>query len=77
MGGCIRDWLLDRNLYRSRLVCEPNVVLPQTIAINSSLLVLGKCISALVKRHHHVPYYESPLTHLLKAALGYSDRSPP
>ena len=42
----------------------------EAIGINSSLLVLGKCISALVKGHSHVPYYESALTMLLKGALG-------
>ena len=32
--------------------------------------VLGKVINALVEAHAHVPYYESKLTILLKAAFG-------
>ena len=47
----------------------------EAIDINSSLLVLGKCIAALVKRRSHVPYYESPLTLMLKDAIGGSSRT--
>lgn len=42
----------------------------EAVGINSSLLVLGKVISALVKGEYHVPYLESKLTTLLKAAFG-------
>lgn len=49
--------------------------LNEAIVINSSLLVLGKCISALVEAHGHVPYYESKLTQLLKGAFGGSSRT--
>ena len=34
------------------------------------LQVLGKVIAALVKGQNHVPYFESKLTTLLKAAFG-------
>lgn len=42
----------------------------ETVGINSSLLVLAKVISALAKGQTHVPYFESKLTTLLKAAFG-------
>jgi hypothetical protein len=42
----------------------------EAVGINSSLSVLGKVISALVEGAHHVPYYESTLTSLLRGALG-------
>ena len=38
----------------------------EAIGINSSLMVLKKVIGALVDGDHHVPYYESKLTQLLK-----------
>ena len=47
----------------------------EAVGINSSLLVLGKVISALVKSHSHVPYLESKLTTLLKAAFGGNART--
>lgn len=47
----------------------------EAVGINSSLLVLGKVISALVKGHSHVPYLESKLTTLLKAAFGGNART--
>eukprot|EP00457_Paulinella_chromatophora_P001280 gb/GEZN01001282.1/.p1 GENE.gb/GEZN01001282.1/~~gb/GEZN01001282.1/.p1 ORF type:complete len:799 (+),score=115.26 gb/GEZN01001282.1/:60-2456(+) len=47
----------------------------EAISINSSLSVLGKCINALVTAKTHVPYMESSLTKLLKAALGGNSRT--
>jgi len=47
----------------------------EAIGINSSLLVLGKCISALVESRSHVPYFESKLTTLLKSAFGGNSRT--
>nr|CAB3258944.1 kinesin-like protein KIF11 [Phallusia mammillata] len=38
--------------------------------INTSLLTLGRCITALVDRAPHVPYRESKLTRLLQDSLG-------
>jgi hypothetical protein len=35
----------------------------------------ARCISALVKHKSHVPYYESPLTLMLKDAIGGSSRT--
>ena len=37
--------------------------------------VLGKVISSLVAGKSHVPYYESKLTTLLKAAFGGNSRT--
>lgn len=45
------------------------------MGINSSLLVLGKVITALVRGRPHVPYYESRLTQLLRGALGGNSRT--
>eukprot|EP01033_Poteriospumella_lacustris_P001990 gene1990-1449_t len=47
----------------------------EAVGINSSLLVLGKVISALVDGESHVPYLESRLTTLLKAAFGGNART--
>lgn len=47
----------------------------EAVGINSSLLVLGKVISALVEGSYHVPYLESKLTTLLKAAFGGNART--
>jgi hypothetical protein len=47
----------------------------EAVGINSSLLVLGKVISALVEAKSHVPYFESKLTTLLKAAFGGNART--
>ena len=47
----------------------------EAVGINSSLLVLGKCISALVEARSHVPYLESKLTLLLKGAFGGNSRT--
>jgi len=47
----------------------------EAIGINSSLMVLGKCIAALVGEKAHVPYHESRLTMLLKSAFGGNSRT--
>ena len=49
--------------------------LREAVGINSSLLVLGKVIAALVQGKSHVPYFESKLTTLLKAAFGGNSRT--
>ena len=41
----------------------------EAIGINSSLMVLGKCIAALVCEKSHIPYHESQLTMLLGGEL--------
>jgi len=43
--------------------------------INRSLLALGGCITALVKKNKHVPFRDSKLTLLLKDSLGGNCRS--
>jgi hypothetical protein len=47
----------------------------EAVAINSSLLCLGKVVSALLEERAHVPYRESALTLLLRASLGGSSRT--
>jgi hypothetical protein len=47
----------------------------EAVGINSSLLVLGKCITALVEEKSHVPYFESKLTMMLKGAFGGNSRT--
>jgi kinesin family protein 5 len=47
----------------------------EAVGINSSLLVLGKCITALSEGKRHVPYHESKLTKLLRGAFGGSSRT--
>ena len=42
----------------------------EAIAINQSLMILGRCISGLVEKKTHIPYLESKLTTLLRAAFG-------
>jgi len=49
--------------------------LAEAVGINSSLMVLGRCISALVEETRHVPYYESQLTLLLRSAFGGNSRT--
>lgn len=57
---------------RSRVT---GVHLREAVGINSSLLVLGKVISSLVKGSSHVPYLESKLTTILKSAFGGNART--
>jgi len=57
---------------RSRVT---GIHLREAVGINSSLLVLGKVISALVKGRSHVPYLESKLTTILKSAFGGNART--
>ena len=47
----------------------------EAVGINSSLLVLGKCITALSEGKRHVPYQESKLTRMLRGAFGGSSRT--
>lgn len=49
--------------------------LKEAVQINSSLLSLGKVITALGSGHHHVPYFESKLTLMLKKAFGGNSRT--
>lgn len=49
--------------------------LREAMAINSSLLVLGKVISRLSRSEIHIPFYESQLTTLLKGAFGGNSRT--
>lgn len=42
----------------------------EAVNINSSLLVLGKVIAALVESKSHIPFLESKLTTMLKSAFG-------
>ena len=49
--------------------------LNEAVGINSSLLVLGKVISALVEGKSHIPYLESKLTTLLRNAFGGNCRT--
>ena len=51
------------------------VRLKEAVGINSSLLVLGKVISSLVKGQSHIPYFESKLTTMLKAAFGGNSKT--
>ena len=48
-------------------------LLQETININSSLLALGNCITALKEKASHIPYKDSKLTNLLSEALGGKD----
>ena len=47
----------------------------EAVAINASLLVLGKVIAALVEGRAHVPYLEAKLATLLRAAFGGASRT--
>ena len=47
----------------------------EAVAINSSLLVLGKVIRALSEGQRHVPYHECKLTKLLRGAFGGASRT--
>jgi hypothetical protein len=44
-------------------------------SINKSLLVLGRCIAALVAHLPHAPFFESKLTTLLRPSLGGNART--
>jgi kinesin family protein 5 len=47
----------------------------EAVGINSSLMVLRKCITALVEGKKHVPFYESKLTQLLRPAFSGNSRT--
>ena len=47
----------------------------EAVGINSSLMVLRKCITALVEGKSHVPFYESKLTQLLRPAFSGNSRT--
>jgi hypothetical protein len=47
----------------------------EAININKSLMTLGKCVSALVEKKSHVPYFESKLTSILRNSLGGNSRT--
>lgn len=47
----------------------------EAVGINTSLMVLARCITALVEEAHHVPFYESQLTTLLRSAFGGNSRT--
>lgn len=49
--------------------------LKEAVGINYSLLVLGKVITSLVESKSHVPYFESKLTTMLKAAFGGNSKT--
>ena len=49
--------------------------LKEAVGINSSLLTLGKVITSLVESKRHVPYLESKLTTVLRAAFGGNSRT--
>lgn len=49
--------------------------LKEAVGINSSLLTLGKVISALEQQSSHVPYLECKLTTVLRAAFGGNSRT--
>eukprot|EP01041_Mallomonas_annulata_P001896 gene1896-3673_t len=49
--------------------------LQEAVDINSSLLVLGRVITALTESRSHVPYLESKLTILLRRAFGGNSRT--
>jgi len=49
--------------------------LVEATKINGSLLVLGRCLSALIDEQRHVPYLESRLTALLRSAFGGNSRT--
>lgn len=49
--------------------------LVEATKINGSLLVLGRCLTALLEERRHVPYLESKLTALLRGAFGGNSRT--
>lgn len=74
----IRSQLHLVDLAGSERVKKSKVVgeqLNEAIGINRSLLVLGKCIANLVQAATHIPYLESKLTTMLRAAFGGNSRT--
>ncbi|XRB15911.1 kinesin-like protein KIFC3 [Pseudoscourfieldia marina] len=47
----------------------------EAIGINGGLLALGKCVRALAEGKSHIPFHDSALTTLLKAALVGNSRT--
>lgn len=77
-GGMLKSILHLVDLAGSERVKKSKVSgknFDETVGINSSLLVLGKCIAALVESKSHVPYLESKLTTMLRAAFGGNSRT--
>jgi hypothetical protein len=77
-GGILKSILHLVDLAGSERVKKSKVSgknFDETVGINSSLLVLGKCIAALVESKSHVPYLESKLTTMLRAAFGGNSRT--
>jgi len=77
-GGMLKSVLHLVDLAGSERVKKSKVsgrTFDETVGINSSLLVLGKCIAALVESKSHVPYLESKLTTMLRAAFGGNSRT--
>jgi hypothetical protein len=77
-GLLIKSQMHLVDLAGSERVKKSNVAgghLKEAVGINSSLLVLGKVISALVECKSHVPYLESKLTTLLRGAFGGNSRT--
>ena len=60
------------SMYICMYVCMYCTLMPKYVCMCVCMYaqVLGKVINALVEAHVHVPYYESKLTILLKAAFG-------
>mmetsp|Transcript_20450 Transcript_20450/g.45697 ORF Transcript_20450/g.45697 Transcript_20450/m.45697 type:complete len:610 (-) Transcript_20450:109-1938(-) len=83
LGGAVSDKLIRSQLHlidlagseRVKKSKAEGVRLREAVGINSSLLVLGKVISSLVQGNSHVPYFESKLTTLLKAAFGGNSKT--
>ena len=77
-GEIVKSQLLLADLAGCEHINKSKVVgdaRKEAASINSGLLVLKKCISALNEEKSHVPFLESKLTMLLKGALGGSSRT--
>jgi hypothetical protein len=77
-GEIVKSQLLLADLAGCEHISKSKVVgeaRKEAASINSGLLVLKKCISALNQEKSHVPFLESKLTMLLKGALGGSSRT--